>query len=348
MKILRLDAKVFPVSDYERESWKNLGFTRIDEINGDTPEDIIAHGGDADVVVVISNYLPAHVIDGLKKCRLIMRRGTGCDKIDIGRATEKGIMVANLPAFAAGDVADNAIMLMLAVARNLKCLMSAVDDRDWLKRKQDAVRTSTRIEGKTMGVIGFGNIGKEVAKRGKGFGMRVIDYHRNVRPEEEIALGVEPVALEYLIRESDFIILTCPKTEETHHLFGEEQFRMMKPSAYLINVSRGDVTNEADFAQALRTNQIAGGATDVFEHLNMFSPADGQPDSLYTGLDNFISTPHCAADTLEAQYESIDKAAEQIRLVVNGYYPSSWKNPEVAEKLGNRYKAWEGHPFPKK
>lgn len=338
MKILRLDSLVFPVSAYERKSWKLLGFSQFDEINGDTQEEIIAHGRDADVVVVISNYLPARVIDGFRNCRLIMRRGTGCDKIDIDRATEKGILVANLPAFATEDVADNAIMLMLAVARNLNTLINAVSDRDWVERKKKSRQTSTRVSGKTMGIIGFGNIGKEVAKRGKGFGMRVIDYHRHVKPEEEAALGVEPVSLDTLIRESDFIILTCPKTKETLHMIDEAQFRIMKPTAYLINVSRGDVTDEHAFAKALRTGQIAGGATDVFQHLNMFETAQGQPACLYEGLDNFVCTPHCAADTLESQQESIDKAAEQIGLVLNGYFPSSWKNPELAQRLGGQYK----------
>lgn len=339
MKLLRLDSEVFPVSDYERQRLSELGFSEIVEINGNTPEEIIACGKDADIVVVISGYLPAKVIDKLDKCRLIMRRGTGCDKIDIDRATERGIMVANLPAFAIEDVADHAIMLMLAVARNLHKLLGGVDGRDWVNLKKSV--KNTRVSGKTLGIVGFGNIGKEVAMRGRGFGMRIIDYHRTVRPDEEAALGVEPVSFDYLIRESDFIIITCPKTPETLSMFGEEQFKVMKKTAFLINVGRGDVTDEKAFAEAVRNKEIAGGATDVFQHLNMFAPAKGQVESYYSGIENFITTPHCAADTAESKKESIDKYIEQMSLVMGGYFPTSWKNPQVAEKLAGQYRKYE-------
>jgi len=339
MKLLRLDSDVFPVSDYERRRMKELGISEMVEINGNTAEEIIQYGNDADIVMVISNYLPTKVIDHLDKCRLIMRRGTGYDKIDVERATEKGILVANLPSFAITDVADHAIMLMLAVSKNLNKLMMGVDSRDWVNLKKSV--KGTRVSGKTLGIVGFGHIGREIAKRGKGFGMRVIDYHRHVKPEEEAALGVEPVPFDELILESDFIILACPKTPETVGMFGEAQFKAMKKTAFLINVSRGDVTDERAFAEAVRTREIAGGATDVFQHLNMFTSAQGQPECYYTGLDRFITTPHCAADTSEAATESVDKAAKQIWLVLNGYFPTSWVNPELKDRLSGQYRLSE-------
>ena len=339
MKLLRLDSDVFPVSEYERRRVKELGISEMVEINGDTPEEIIQYGSDADIVMVVSNYLPTKVIDHLDKCRLIMRRGTGYDKIDVERATERGIMVANLPSFAVTDVADHAIMLMLAVSKNLNKLLTGVDGRDWVNLKKSL--KGTRVSGKTLGIVGFGHIGREIAQRARGFGMRVVDYHRHVRPEEEAALGVEPVPLDALIRESDFIILACPKTPETVGLFGKAQFAAMKKSAFLINVSRGDVTDEKAFAEAVRTKEIAGGATDVFQHLNMFTPAQGQPECYYTGIDRLITTPHCAADTIEAATESVDKAFAQIRLVLDGYFPTSWVNPELKERLSGQYRLAE-------
>ena len=143
MKLLRLDSDVFPVSNYERSRMKALGISEMVEVNGDTPEEIVQYGRDADIVMVISNYLPAKVIDHLDKCKLIMRRGTGYDKIDVASATAKGILIANLPAFAVTDVADHAIMLMLAVSKNLHKLMTGADSRDWVNLKQSG--TGTRV-----------------------------------------------------------------------------------------------------------------------------------------------------------------------------------------------------------
>lgn len=337
MKMVRLDTTLFPMNEYEKRRAIELGFDEIVEIDGNTPEEIIAAAHDAEVVQVVSNYITAEVIDHLNKCKLIMRRGTGCDKIDIKRATEKGIMVANLPVFATEDVADHAMLLMLAAARGLKPLMDSMVKHDWMEEKVRNRAQATRITGKTLGLLGFGNIGKKIAVRAKAFGMRVIDYHPHVRPEVEAQYGVEPVSLDVLIRESDFLIICCPKTPDTVNLIGKEEFRIMKPTAFVINVGRGDVTDEAAFADAVRNHIIAGGATDVFQHVNIFKPEDQSKDIYYADIENFICTPHVAADNRDTWIESVDKAMEQISLVVHGYFPTSWKNPELRERLSDRY-----------
>lgn len=336
MKLLRLDSHSFPVSDEERKRLKEIGFTDLVEIQGETDQEIAENGQDADVVVVISNYLRASVIDKFSNCKAIMRRGTGCDKIDIGCATKNGIIVANLPDFADTVVADHAMMLLLALARKLPVMQLAVQRRDWIRIRNTHELTS--LGGKTLGIVGFGNIGKAIAVRAAAFDMAVIDYHRNVEPEIEKSYKVTPVSLSELLEEGDFVVLACPLTAETEHMIGEEELKRMKPSAFLINVARGELCDEAALARALRERTIAGAGIDVYEHLNMFAPADGQPECLYSGLENVIMTPHWAAGSKETSVESLTKTIEQLGMIVNGIFPSSCVNPEVFEQVKDKYK----------
>lgn len=336
MKVVRLDSTTFPVHELERKYLREMGFTEIVEIEGTTPDEIIEAGRDAEAIIVISNYLRANVIDELKNCKAIIRKGTGCDKIDLDRATEKGIIVTNLPDFANQDVADHAILLMLAVARKLPVMQKSMETRDWINVKIQ--NELTRIEGKTMGLVGFGNIGKKVAVRAKAFGMNVVDYHRNVNPEVEESYGVKPVSFETLLKISDFIVLTCPLTKETYEMIGEKEINMMKPTAILVNVARGAVCDEKALAEALRNKRIAGAGIDVYEHINVFAPADGQPQCLYDGLDNVILTPHCAADSKESKLESIEKSMEQLRMIVQGIFPTNCVNTDVYEKVKEKYR----------
>jgi D-3-phosphoglycerate dehydrogenase len=286
--------------------------------------------------VVISNHLKANVIEALKNCKAIMRRGTGCDKIDIGYATEKGIIVANLPEFASTVVSEHAMMLILALARKLPVMQHAMQSRDWIRIRKTTELTS--LNAKTLGIVGFGKIGKSIAVRAKAFQMEVIDYHRNVIPEVESSYGVEPVALPELLKRSDFVVLSCPLTAETKHMFGEREFRLMKPSAYLINVARGELCDERALAAALKHKTIAGAGIDVYEHLDMFAEAHGQPECLYRDLDNVILTPHWAAGSKETGHESLEKTMEQLRMIVAGIFPSSCVNPEVYEKVKDRFR----------
>jgi len=335
MKILRLDAETFPPSQQERDVYHEMGFEDTVEMQGKTPEEIIAAGRDADFVVVVSNYLRANVIKEFQKCRAIMRRGTGCDKIDVDFATERGIIVSNLPVFAITDVADHAILLMLALARMLPQVSRAVETKTWLDSRIN--HQLVRILGKTLGLVGFGNIGKAVAVRAKSFGMDVLSYHRKVKPEEEASLGVTPTTLENLLTDSDFIAIVCPLTNETREMIGRKQIEMMKSTAFLINVGRGGVCDEPALAEALRERRIAGAGIDVFEHINMFSSPEGQDECLYQGLDNVILTPHCAANSMESATESLEKSAEQMRMILAGVFPSSCVNPQVYEKIKDRY-----------
>lgn len=336
MKLLRLDNTVFPVGTYEMELYKKAGFDEVVEIQGESPDEIVRAGAHADVVVVVSNYLRADVIDKLEKCRLIVRRGTGYDKIDVDCATARGIIVTNLPDFACDIVADHAIMLMLALARSLPVMEHAMADRNWISVRNG--NPLVKLGGKTLGIIGFGMIGREIARRAKAFDMEVVDYHRRVNPEIEAQYGVTPVPLEELLARSDFIVIACPLTPETEGMIGGGELVKMKSTAYLINIGRGGVTDELALAQALKNREIAGAGIDVYEHVNVFTPPESsQKDCYYVGLDNVILTPHVAANAAETGRQSIEAAMEQINMVLNGIFPANCVNPEVYEKVKTKY-----------
>ena len=335
MKLLRLDSHTFPMSEIERQRLQEIGFSEVVEIEGYTPREIIDSGKDADVVVVTSNYLSAEVIKELKNCKAIMRRGTGCDKIDIGYATENGIIVANLPEFANTVVAEHAMMLVLAVARKLPVMQYAMQSSDWISVRK--IHELTSLAGKTLGIVGFGNIGKAIAVRAKAFEMEIIDYHRHVVPEVENSYGVRPVSLPELLEQSDFVVLSCPLSPETKHMIGEAELKRMKPSAFLINIARGELCDEQALAKALREKTIAGAGIDVYEHLNLFAEAQGQPECLYEGLENVILTPHWAAGSRETTLESLDKTIEQLSMIAKGIFPTSCVNPQVYEKVKDRF-----------
>lgn len=279
MKVLRLDTRIVSVSDAERKGLSEIGFTRIVELEGNSPEEIANTGWDADVIIVISSSLGADVIERLQSCRGILRRGTGCDKINIAAATRKGIVVANLQGFATADVAEHVMMLMLALARNLPAMQRGMALGTYIASRNSC--RFVRLEGKTLGILGFGNIGKAVAVRAKAFGMNIIDHHPHVDPEIEAQYGAVPVPFEQLLAQSDFLVMTCPLNEQTRHLIGERELNLMKPSAYLINVARGAVCDERVLAAALRKGTIAGAGIDVYEHINVFEPAEGQSACLF-------------------------------------------------------------------
>lgn len=335
MKIVRLDSETFPVIDIERNYLKKMGFDNIVEIEGKVPQDIIDVCKDAEVVIVVSNYLGENVIKEFNNCKAIIRRGTGCDKIDLKYATEKEIIVANLPKFGENEVSEHAILLLLALARKLPQMQKAMIDRNWINvRNQDIL---TRVSGKILGLVGFGLIGKAVAFRAKAFGLNILDYHRNIDPEVEKQYGVISVTLERLLKESDFIILTCPLNKESKGMIGEKELKMMKPTALLINVARGAVCDEYALAQALKDKTIAGAAIDVYEHLNVFAMPETQPECFYKDLDNVIITPHCAANSAENTIEGIDNSMKQLRMIIQNTFPTSCANPEVYEKVKDRY-----------
>ena len=340
MKIVRLDCYMYPPAPEEIAGYRALGLDVV-ETSVKTPAEIAKVCSDADFVTVVSDYVKRDVIEQLKCCKALMRRGTGFEKVDIGYATERGIIVTNLPAYSLSNLADHAMMLMLALARRLPWYENALEKRDWIQSRIENAPRCIRLEGRTLGLIGLGNIGKRIAKRALAFDMNVISYHRHPSADEELKYGAKPVSLDELVEQSDVIIIVCPLSEESYHMINRERIAKMKPTALLINLARGAICDEQALAEALAAHKIAGAGLDDFEHINVHHSPDGQKDCYFTGLDNVIMTPHCAALSPEQALEGAQKMHKQLDMLLNGIFPFSVVNPAVYEKVKDRYRLEE-------
>ena len=241
---------------------------------------------DAQCVLVSHAPITAELLDRLPKLQLIVRGGVGLDTLDIPAATARGIVVAHYPHYCQPEVANHAVMLLLAVARKL-----IEHDRSIREGRYRGVPlgVSAPIVGETIGIVGIGNIGRHFAKRAIALGMDAIAYDPYVGDEVFAALGVGRAAsLEDLLRRADHVSIHTPLTSETRHMFGRAQFALMKPTSIIVNTARGPVIEEAALVEALRSRRIAGAGLDVFE---VEPVAAGSP---LRAFDNVALTPHSA------------------------------------------------------
>jgi D-3-phosphoglycerate dehydrogenase len=242
------------------------------------------------------------VIDRASNLRVICRVGVGLDNIDVEYAKQRNIAVLNTPGGNTTSVAEHTLALLLALAKDLFFYDRKVREGEWRSRY---TYRALELSGKTLGLVGFGAIGQEVARLSLGFGMKVLFFDPFV--PEGVLQGVQKVStLSELLSQSDFVSLHVPLTEGTRHLIGREEFRLMKPTAFLINVARGAVVDEEALLEALREGWIRGAALDVFEK----EPPSG--DHPLCSLPNVILTPHVAGLTQESTERVAVQAAEQI------------------------------------
>ena len=282
-----------------------------------TEEDIIAVASDADGIV--NQYAPINkkVIQALSKCKVISRYGVGVDNIDIEAATDKNIIVANVPDYCVDEVSTHAMSLILACARGLTIL-----DRKTRKQEWDftVVKPLYRTEGKIVGLFGLGRIARRLAQKALGFGFNVIAYDPYVSEVED---GIKLVDFDYLLRSADFISIHAPLTKDTRHSFGENELRKMKKSSFLINTSRGPLINENVLYKALKEKWIDGAALDVMEK----EPPDW--DNPLLSFENIIITPHISFYSEESYKELKTKVADSVLAVLKGDLPRSAVNPQV-------------------
>jgi len=258
--------------------------------------------GDYDGLAVRSaTKVTEKIIGAAKRLKVVGRAGIGVDNIDTRAATARGIIVMNTPYGNSITTAEHAISLMLALARQIPQADRSTKAGKWEKSKFMGVE----LFGKTLGVIGCGNIGSIVADRAIGLKMRVIAYDPFLSPERAVEIGVEKVELDQLLQRADFITLHTPLTERTRNIINAEALAKMKPTARIINCARGGLIDEAALVEALKAGRIAGAALDVFE----VEPARESP--LFE-LDNVICTPHLGASTSEAQEKVALQIAEQM------------------------------------
>jgi len=255
------------------------------------------------------------IFENATKLKVIGRAGIGVDNIDVAKATELGIPVVFAPTGSTHSVAELAIGHMLAFARNIVRGTNSVKEGKWEKSKL----MGSELYGKTLGLLGCGHIGHLTAELGQAFGMEII-YNDIVCNYE---LDAELVNLDELLKKCDYISLHLPKTEQTAGMISDEQFKMMKKTAVLVNCARGGVVDEQALYRALKSGEIAGATLDVYEKEPI--PAD---NPLLT-LDNIIFTPHLGANTKEAQIRAGTMTAEGILDVLSGKRPKFCKNPGV-------------------
>ena len=315
-KILRLNARLFPVAAFEAAQYRHYGIAPI-EVEADTPAAILAHAADCDALFAISVALPAEAINGLTKCRVISRLGAGTDKIAVDVATERGIVVTNVPQFCAEEQADHTMALLLSLVRRLPQMHEFMLAGTY-SAAHALSRSNRRLAGRTLGLVGFGYSARLVAQRALGFGMRVIATRRRNLPT---MAGVEVVDLPTLLQQSDYVSLHLPLTADSYHIINAAALGLMRPEALLINTSRGALVDEAALAQALREGRIAGAGLDTFEGVDVFV-ADARPPELgLLQLPNVIATPHVAAGSVESGQDVSAGGVENLVSILRGTWP---------------------------
>ena len=282
---------------------------------------------DAEVILTTWIRFPAEEIRKFERCRLIVRYGIGVDTIDLDAATECGIVVANAPNHCVAEVADHSAALILSSLRRVPWFNQQVRAGSW-RAAQRAEKSMPRLASQTLGLIGLGKIGRQLLKRMVPFGFRIIGYDPYLSEEAIRALGVEPVTFTQLLREADIVSLHVPLMPTTRHLINAEALALMKPTATIVNSSRGGVIDEAALIQALQEGRLFGAALDV---LQQEPPA---PDNPLLSFDPYrvIITPHAAASSDEVLDDLHAEVALAAGALLSGRWPPSVMNPGVKPK----------------
>jgi glyoxylate reductase len=253
----------------------------------------------------------AAVMDTMPKLRVISNFGVGVDHINLDDARARGIPVGNTPNLVDGATADMTFALLMAAARNLIIGDHYARSPGFTKYDPNILH-GYDIFGSTLGIIGMGNIGKQVAKRAKGFDMRILYHNRKPNPAAEAELGVTYATLPDLLQQADFVTLNVPMTAETRHLIGREQLRMMKPSAVLVNVARGGVVDHGALLEALREKWIYAAALDVTE------PEPLPRDHPLLKMDNLVIAPHLGSATRQTRRRMAQRAVDNLKAGLRG------------------------------
>lgn len=310
MKIVILESKAVNPGDLSWEPIQKFGDVVLYDR---TPAEEAAHRiGDAEIVLINKTPITAEVMDACPQLKLICVEATGYNVVDCAAAKERGILVCNVPAYSTDCVAQFTFALLLEVCCRVGLHNDSVHAGDWCRNPDFCYWLTPQMElaGKTIGIIGFGKIGRAVGKIAKAFGMRVLAYNRSRCPEGE-ALG-EYVTLEKLLAESDIISLHCPMTDLTANIIRSETISKMKDGVILLNTARGGLINEEDLAAALKQNKLRAYAADVVsvEPIIESNPLLSAP--------NCILTPHMAWAPVEARQRIINITVENIRGYLNG------------------------------
>ncbi|XID91929.1 C-terminal binding protein [Paenibacillaceae bacterium WGS1546] len=301
----------FPDLNPEKSVLKPIGFA-FAEGQCKTAEEVAELCRDADAVLTQWAPVTAEAIEAFEKCKIIVRYGIGVDNVDLEAARRKGIPVVNVPDYAIQEVADHALALMLAIVRKIPQVAGRVRRGIW---EIAPCRPIVGLQDKVVGVAGFGNIARAVARRAQAFGMKVVGYDPYVNEDAFAAQGAEKVDWQTLLSRSDVISVHLPLTDSTKRIFNEEAFRTMKPSSFLVNTSRGGTVDTDALIAALRSGEIAGAALDVLEQEPIAA------DHPLLALDSCIVTSHCAWYSENSLLRLQEYAALEIKRRFNGEKP---------------------------
>jgi D-3-phosphoglycerate dehydrogenase / 2-oxoglutarate reductase len=317
-------AIAWPLSD-EAEVIKKAGIEFLD-IDAATEDEIIAKAKDADVVFIVRTAFTRRVFENLPKLRAVIRCGVGYDNVDVDAATDNRVLVVNVPDFCFEEVSNHAIVLIVACAKKLVQMDHLLKTAGWNAGRR-ILEPMGSIWGQTLGIVGCGNIGRMTARKAKCFGLNVIGSDPYVDPNLARESGIILKSLPEVMRESDYISLHPCLNQETFHLIGEREFALMRPSAYLINTSRGSVVDEPALIKALQEKRIAGAGLDVFEK----DPID--PDNPLLKMGQVIVTPHTAS-YCEASFKRLRiSVGEEAVRVARGKWPKNVVNQGVVPKV---------------
>ncbi len=309
---------VFPSLDPERAVLRGLADVQL----APSKEEAVLREVARDADALLNCYAPLSrdLIASLRRCRVIARYGIGVDTVDLGAASAAGIMVTNVPDYCIDEVSDHALALILALTRGVARALLATRAGAW---DVGVVRPLHRLRGRTLALVGFGRIARALGAKAAPLGLRVLAYDPYVGPEAISAGGAEPVDLSTALREADILSIHVPLTEETLHLIDQRALAAMKPTALLVNTSRGAVVDTAALAMALRAERLAGAGLDVLET----EPPSAEVELLR--LANVIVTPHVAFYSEESLLELQTRAAEEVARVLRGERPRSLVNAEA-------------------
>jgi D-3-phosphoglycerate dehydrogenase len=313
--------------EMEREALEPIG-AEIVEVEASTEEEFIEAARDADAIIGGGRRITPNVIRSLEKCRIIADSGVGFDYVDVPAATEKGIVVTNVPDVFIEEVADHAMTLLLACWRRLTLQDRIVREGHWPEGRA-MLSGFPRLRGQTLGLISFGNIPRLVSRRARPFGLNILAYDPYIHEHFMNQYEVEPVTdLMELLERSDFVSMHVPLSPATRGILSEEHFRRMKPTAIFVNTGRGPTVDEKALIKALQEKWIAFAGLDVFEK----EPVDA--DNPLLKMDNVILTAHVASASSRMMPEARRRVGREIAQVLQGRRPMSPVNPQVLGRLG--------------
>lgn len=289
-----------------------------------SPEEFLEKSCGYDAILsFLTDKIDGDVLDAIgPQLKIVSNYAVGFDNIDVSAATQRGVVVTNTPSEEVNEaVAEHSWALIFALSRRIVEADESTR-RGAYKGWEPGIFIGTSLKGKTLGIVGMGSIGSMVARKAKGFDMRVLYSKRNPDPQLEGELGVVFKSLEDLLKESDFVSLHVPLTEETRHMINREKLEMFKQGAFLINTARGPVVNESDLVEFLRNGHLAGAGLDVFDNEPNINPE-------LVNMDNVILTPHIASATHEARAKMGQMAVEAIVKTLKNEIPENIVDKEM-------------------